>query len=72
MTAVRYHEAAQGELLEAIGYLETRARGLGRRLLAEVRRAEAVIAPFPELAFEIRPGIRKKVLRKFRYSLIYA
>jgi hypothetical protein len=29
MTPVRYHEAAEGELLNEIGYLELRAQGLG-------------------------------------------
>ena len=40
MTPVSYHEAAEGELLSEIGYLELRAGGLGRRFFAEVRRAE--------------------------------
>ncbi len=72
MTAVRYHEAAEAELLDEIGYLELRAKGLGRRFFAEVRRAEGVIAQFPASGEEIRPGIRKTMIRKFRHSLIYA
>jgi plasmid stabilization system protein ParE len=72
VTPVRYHEAAEEELLNEIGYLELRAQGLGRRFFAEVRRAERLIAQFPESAEEIRPGIRKRLLRKFRYSLIYS
>jgi len=31
-----------------------------------------LIAQFPEAGGEIRPGIRKRLLRKFRYSLIYS
>ena len=58
-------------MLHEIGYLELRSRGLGRRFFAEVRRAESLIAQFPGSAAEILPGIRKCVLRKFRYSLIY-
>lgn len=72
MTPVKYHEAAEDELLNAIGYLEHRAKGLGRRFFGEVRRAERLIAQFPESAEEIRLGIRKRLLRKFRYSLIYS
>lgn len=72
MTLIRYHEAAEDELLNEIGYLELRGRGLGRRFLAEARRAESVIARFPESAQQIRPGIRKRILRKFRYSIIYS
>jgi plasmid stabilization system protein ParE len=72
VTPVRYHEAAEDELLNEIGYLELRAKGLGRRFFAEVRRAENLIAQFPESAEEIRPGIRTHILQKFRYSLIYS
>jgi plasmid stabilization system protein ParE len=69
---VRYHEAAAAELLTAVSYLEGRAERLGRRFLEEVGRAENQIAGFPQSAAEISPGIRKCLLRKFRYSLIYS
>jgi plasmid stabilization system protein ParE len=72
VTAVKYHEAAEEELLHEIGYLELRANGLGRRFFAEVQRTEKLISQFPESAEEIRPGIRKCSLQKFRYSLIYS
>ena len=72
MIVIRYHEAAEAELLDEIGYLELRAKGLGRRFFAEICRAERIIAQFPESGEEIRPGIRKTMLRKFRHSLIYA
>ena len=71
MRVVRYHEAAEAELLNAVGYLELRREGLGRRLLAEIRRAESSLAEFPESSPEIRPGIRKQLIRKFRYALVY-
>ena len=72
MTPVRYHPAAEDELLNEIGYLELRAKGLGRRFFTEVRRAESLIAQYPESAREILPGIRKRVLQKFRYALMYS
>jgi hypothetical protein len=31
MNAIRYHQAAEDELLSEIGYLELRVPGLGRR-----------------------------------------
>jgi plasmid stabilization system protein ParE len=68
---VKYHEAAEHELLHAVGYLELRAKGLGRRFFADVRRAEEPMARFPEAAPEIRPGIRRRMLQKFPYSLFY-
>lgn len=72
MIEVRWHEAAEAELLEALGFLELRAKGLGRRLLGEVRRTAAHIGEFPLLGPEIRPGVRKLAIRTFRYSLVYA
>jgi toxin ParE2 len=72
VTPVRYHEAAEDELLNEVAYLELRVPGLGRRFHAEVRRAETLIARFPESAQEILPGIRRYTRRKFRFSLIYS
>jgi hypothetical protein len=63
VTPVKYHEAAEEELLHEIGYLELRANGLGRRFFAEVQRAEKLISQYPESAEEIRPGIRKRTFK---------
>ncbi len=49
MRKISYHEAAEAELLTEVGYLELRRDGLGRRFLAEVRRAENHMARFPNL-----------------------
>lgn len=72
MIPVRYHQAAEDELLNEVGYLELRVPGLGRRFLAEVRRVESLLTRFPKSGQEIFPGIRKHNLRKFRFSLIYS
>jgi hypothetical protein len=69
---VRYHAAAEDELLREVEFLEGRARGLGRRFFGEIQRAENRISEFPQSAEEVIPGIRKCLLRKFRYALIYA
>ena len=71
MTRLRYHEAAEAELLREVGYLERRTQKLGRRFFSEVRRSEELILQFPQAAEEIVPGIRKRLLRQFRYALIY-
>jgi len=59
-------------LLTEIGYLGLQAKGLGQRFYAEIRKTDHLMAQFPESAREIRPGIRTRILRKFRYSLIYS
>jgi len=72
VTPVRYHQAAEDELLTEIGYLELRVPGLGRRFYSEVQRAENFLAEFPESAREVAPDIRKYPLRKFPFSLLYS
>jgi hypothetical protein len=72
MILVRYHQAAEEELLNEIGYLELRVPGLGRRFYAEVRRAESLLSEFPESGPEVLPAIRRHNLRKFPFSLIYS
>lgn len=71
MRDIAYHEAAEEELLNEIGYLELRSRGLGREFHAEIRRVEALIAQFPQAGREIKSGVRTYPLRKFRFSLVY-
>jgi plasmid stabilization system protein ParE len=68
---VKYHEAAEQELLHTIGYLELQAAGLGRHFLADVQKAEELMVQFPESGAEILTGIRRRMLRKFPYSLYY-
>jgi plasmid stabilization system protein ParE len=72
VTPIRYHPAAEDELLAEIGYLELRVAGLGRRFYAEVRKAEDLITEFPKSAPEIAPGIRKHLLRNFPFSIFYS
>jgi toxin ParE2 len=72
VTTVRYHPAAEDELLNEIGFLELRAAGLGRRFFGEIQRAERLVAQLPESGYELSSGIRKCRLRKFPFSLIYS
>lgn len=47
-------------------------RGLGLLFLAEVQRAENQIIANPNAAPKIRGDIRRKLLRRFPYALMYA
>jgi len=40
VTIVRYHEAAEQELLSEIGFLEAAAAGLGRRFFSAIQQGE--------------------------------
>lgn len=72
MTPIRYHEAAEDELLHEIAFYEQRLPGLGRRFHEAVTHAEHRIAQFPDSGREFRPKLRQHNLRQFPYALIYA
>lgn len=72
MIPLKYHEAAEEELLHEIAYLELRLPGLGRRFYNEIQRVEKLMAQFPESGQEISPGLRRCALRAFPFSLIYS
>ncbi len=67
----RFHEAAAAELTEAVEYYDATAEGLGDRLLAEVNEAVRHIEQFPESAAVVDYNVRRKVLARFPYSILY-
>lgn len=64
--------AAKTELREATHYYEARAVGLGRAFLEEVRGALEQLTANPESAPVVQGTIRRKAIRRFPYSLLYA
>ncbi|MFP3940978.1 MAG: type II toxin-antitoxin system RelE/ParE family toxin [Acidobacteriota bacterium] len=72
MTAIDYHPEALEELRRAAAYYRDKAVGVARQFVGEVFRAEGFVAQFPLGGEEIRPGVRKRPLRTFPYSLLYS
>ena len=68
---VRFINVAQQELDEAYAWYEAQAQGLGLRLVREAQIAVRRIAVFPESCQEIGPDIRRCLVRRFPYALIY-
>jgi toxin ParE1/3/4 len=64
-------EAAE-EFREAVRYYEKEAPGVGLRFVAEVRRGVTFITENPYAATGVGSGIRRKILKHFPYSLLYA
>lgn len=58
---LRFHEAADAELAEAVEYYDGKTAGLGDRLLAEVKVATRSIERYPEIAPILHEGVRGKV-----------
>ena len=69
---VVFSKFAKRELDDAIRYYEIELQGLGKRFREEVRMAAKRIAKYPEAWSVERGEIRKCLLHKFPYKLLYS
>jgi plasmid stabilization system protein ParE len=66
-----FHRLAERELNEAAQYYELESRGLGTSFLKEVGRCFQSIADHPEAGMILRGSVRRRLLRRFPYALLY-
>lgn len=66
-----FHDLAKVELNEAAQYYEAETPGLGAAFLAEVERSIATLIEHPESGPVVRGFVRRRVLRRFPYGLLY-
>ena len=71
-SSVRFHPDAEAETSEAAAFLELESPGLGLAFLDDFEHAIEVIVSHPEVAPILQGRVRRKVLRKFPYSIIYS
>ena len=69
---VRFSTVAEEELNDATAYYAESAPGLGLRFRAEVERSAKVLGRMPLLWPQVWPPVRRCLLRRFPYALIYA
>ena len=69
---LRLHDAADVELNEAADYYDLESPGLGDVFLEQVEKGFRRIREHPDAAAEVAPGIRKLVLTRFPFAIIYA
>jgi plasmid stabilization system protein ParE len=69
---LEFHPDAAQELIEAAAYYERQVPGLGERFGAEVHLATELLLAHPELGAVVDPDLRRFVLRRFPYALIYS
>ncbi len=67
-----FHPLAELELNDAAQYYEHECHGLGTALLTEVQRCSELIAHHPEAGTSIHSGIRRRLVARFPYALLYA
>jgi plasmid stabilization system protein ParE len=63
---------AEEEFRDAVRYYENEAPGIGLRFVVDIRKAVMFITENPYAAAAVGSGIRRKVLNRFPYSLLYA
>lgn len=71
MIQVQFHSEAQAELGEAVEFYESRVAGLGMALAAEVHRTLGFIELSPTVGAPLGEKLRKLVVKRFPYSVIY-
>ena len=63
--------AAERELDDAVNWYASQQEGLQRQFLKEFRSAVRRISAQPDLYVEIRPGIRRGLLNRLPFSIVY-
>ena len=71
MKAYRFSEEADLEFQGQIDYFAEHAPGVGERFIADVDAAVRDIRAHPEIGSPVTKLIRKRVLRVFKYSILY-
>ncbi len=68
---VAFLAPAERELDDAVAWYNEQTAGLGSEFLDELDRALRRALAFPTSASEIEPGIRRCLIARFPYALIY-
>ena len=71
MKSAIFNPLAARELVEAVEYYDEARRGLGDEFLHEVERVISFLDQYPEAAPKVGREVRRLVLARFPYSLIY-
>ncbi|HBG92171.1 MAG: plasmid stabilization protein [Nitrospirae bacterium GWF2_44_13] len=68
---VRFLKPAQHEVDDAVAWYDSQSRDLGTRFLDDLDRTIRRIITFPLSCAEIEPDIRRCLLTRFPYGVIY-
>jgi toxin ParE1/3/4 len=71
MTIAVFHPLAEQELLDAAFYYEEQRPGLGLEYLEEIEHSVNFLTRYPYVGTTVRGSIRRLVLPRFPYSLLY-
>lgn len=68
---IRFLSVARRELDDAFIWYESQSAGLGYEFLDELDRIVRRIKAYPDSCAELIPGLRRALLSRFPYGLIY-
>ena len=71
MPVYRLLSEAKDELEAGVSFYDSEHPGLGYDFALEVRRLCRLIAESPTAGLELRPDVRRRILRRFPYSILY-
>ncbi|MEW6352039.1 MAG: type II toxin-antitoxin system RelE/ParE family toxin [Thermodesulfobacteriota bacterium] len=71
MTRVSFLDPAEQEMLEAADHYDRQTPGLGDEFLGELQRAVDHIVENPLLGPVLRKGVRRRIMRRFPYAVLY-
>ena len=69
---IRFDHLAVKELKDAIEYYEIQQKGLGQKFKDEIKRSLKIIKRFPEIGSSEKGDVRKFLLHKFPYKILYS
>jgi len=72
MARVSFHRLAERELNDAAVYYENERAGLGLKFLHEVEQYIEAIIKNPNAGRTVRGQVRRRILRKFPYGILYS
>jgi len=72
MRRTAFHRLAERELNEAAQYYELETPSLGGAFLNEVERCQRSIEQHPEAGTVVQGQVRRRLLHRFPYALLYA
>ena len=71
MKEIIFHPLAQQELNDVIGYYKTQDKAIAIEFLNTVESSTNLLTRYPELGLKFRGSVRRLVISKFPYSLLY-
>ena len=69
---VIFDDLATEEFNDAVEYYEFEVEGLGKRFKEEINRVLRTIKRFPEIGFVEEGDIRRYIVHKFPYKILYS